>query len=75
MYTILVSMENRKQDGLMVVGIDFGTTYSGYWYSFRDEYNKDHSKIYSNSDWTSGDGLVTRKFTDWKVKYMYLIPI
>ena len=61
MYTILVNMEKKKQDALVVVGIDFGTTYSGYGYSFRDEYNKDHSKIYSNSDWTSGDGLATTK--------------
>jgi molecular chaperone DnaK (HSP70) len=61
MYTILVSMGKKKQDALVVVGIDFGTTYSGYGYSFRDEYNKDHSKIYSNSDWKSGDGLVTTK--------------
>jgi hypothetical protein len=40
---------------------DFGTTYSGYGYSFRDEYKKDHSKIYCNTDWKSGDGLVTTK--------------
>jgi molecular chaperone DnaK (HSP70) len=62
MYTILVSMEKKKkQDALVVVGIDFGTTYSGYGYSFRDEYNNDHSKIFSNSDWKSEDGLVTTK--------------
>ena len=54
-------MGKKKQDALVVVGIDFGTTYSGYGYSFRDEYNKDHNKIYSNSDWKSGDGLVTIK--------------
>jgi molecular chaperone DnaK (HSP70) len=61
MYTILVSMEKKKRDALVVVGIDFGTTYSGYGYSFRDEYKKDHSKIYCNTDWKSGDGLVTTK--------------
>jgi hypothetical protein len=33
MYTILVSMGKKKQDALVVVGIDFGTTYSGYGYS------------------------------------------
>jgi thioredoxin-related protein len=53
--------KKKKQDALVVVGIDFGTTYSGYGYSFRDEYNNDHSKIFSNSDWKSGDGLVTTK--------------
>ena len=61
MYTILVSMGKKKRDALVVVGIDFGTTYSGYGYSFRDEYKKDHSKIYCNTDWKSGDGLVTTK--------------
>jgi hypothetical protein len=61
MYTILVSMEKKKQHALVVVGIDFGTSYSGYGYSFRDGYKKDHSKIFSNSDWKSGDGLLTTK--------------
>jgi hypothetical protein len=54
-------MEKKKQDALVVVGIDFGTTYSGYGYSFRNEYQKDHSNIYSNAGWKSGDGLVTIK--------------
>jgi hypothetical protein len=36
MYTILVSMEKKKRDALVVVGIDFGTTYSGYGYSFQE---------------------------------------
>jgi len=60
MDTILGSMEKKKH-ALVVVGIDFGTTYSGYGFSFRDEYKRDHSKISSNSDWKSGDGLVTTK--------------
>lgn len=51
----------RKQNALVVVAIDFGTTYSGYAYSFRDEYKKDHTKIYSNENWQSGDGLITAK--------------
>jgi hypothetical protein len=42
------------------VGV-FVVTSPGYGYSFRDEYNNDHSKIFSNSDWESGDGLVTTK--------------
>jgi hypothetical protein len=61
MYTILVSMGKKKQNALVVVGIDFGTTYSGYGYSFRAEYKNDHSTISSDSDWKSGDGLVTIK--------------
>lgn len=59
-YVIEVDM-GRKQNALVVVAIDFGTTYSGYAYSFRDEYKKDHTKIYSNENWQSGDGLITAK--------------
>ncbi|CAC5384393.1 unnamed protein product [Mytilus coruscus] len=51
----------RKQDALVVVAIDFGTSYSGYAYSFREEYKKDHNQIYTNQNWKSGDGLVTLK--------------
>lgn len=51
----------KKSNALVVVAIDFGTTYSGYAYSFRSEYEKDHTKVYSNTDWRSGDGLVTPK--------------
>ncbi|XP_071157510.1 heat shock 70 kDa protein 12A-like [Mytilus edulis] len=51
----------KKGDALVVVAIDFGTTYSGYAYSFRAENEKDHTKVYSNSDWRSGDGLATTK--------------
>ena len=54
-------MGKKKQDALVVVGIDFGTTYSGYGYSFRDDYKKEHSQIYSNSNWKSGDGFATTK--------------
>lgn len=46
---------------LIVAAIDFGTTYSGYAYSFRDEYRRDPLKIYANSDWSDGSGLVTLK--------------
>ena len=40
----------------ITAAIDFGTTYSGYAYSY--EYNQD--KIYVNSNWSSGSNL-------WKV--------
>ena len=42
---------NRNLDNIeLVVGIDFGTTFSAYAYSYR--YEKD--KIFMNSDWPSG---------------------
>ena len=43
--------DRNLNDGIqLVVGIDFGTTYSAYAYSY--EYEKD--KIFINSDWPSG---------------------
>lgn len=36
---------------LVVAAIDFGTTYSGYAYSLRDDFNKDPLKILINQKW------------------------
>lgn len=46
---------------LIVAAIDFGTTYSGYAYSLKNEYKKDPLKIYANQDWSDGSCLVTLK--------------
>lgn len=51
----------RKEDALVVVAIDFGTTYSGFAYSFKDEYKKDHTKIKINTHWKSDCCLITPK--------------
>ena len=40
---------------LVVAAIDFGTTYSGYAFSFRHEYKKDPTKC-STFTWTAGSG-------------------
>ncbi|KAL3878558.1 hypothetical protein ACJMK2_030895 [Sinanodonta woodiana] len=46
---------------LLVAAIDFGTTYSGYAFSFRSEYDKDPCKIYTNV-WNAGSrGLASLK--------------
>ncbi|XP_052807091.1 heat shock 70 kDa protein 12A-like [Mya arenaria] len=50
-----------RKTRLVVAAIDFGTAYSGYAYSFLDEYKKDPFKIYANADWSDGTGLVTPK--------------
>lgn len=34
-----------KKDKLLVAAIDFGTTHSGYAYSLKHDYKKDHLKI------------------------------
>lgn len=44
-----------KKKALIVAAIDFGTTYSGYAYSFTDEYKKDPTKIHMNIKWHTGD--------------------
>jgi hypothetical protein len=56
----LLAIPGRKENALVVVAIDFGTTFSGYAYSVCEEYKKDQSKIYILT-WQSGDGLQTYK--------------
>lgn len=52
------TMAYRTRNHIVVVGIDFGTTYSGYAYSFRSDFIKDKTdhlnKIYTNN-WNCGD--------------------
>jgi hypothetical protein len=43
--------ENPKR--ILVAAIDFGTTYSGYAYSFAHEYEKDPTKA-SGKNWSAG---------------------
>jgi hypothetical protein len=46
---------------LLVAAIDFGTTYSGYAFSFKHEYDNDPLKVCSNN-WTAGSrSLVSLK--------------
>ena len=47
-------MAEGGSDILMVAAIDFGTTYSGYAYSLKGEYNKDKLNIHANQAWNSG---------------------
>ncbi|XP_053373619.1 heat shock 70 kDa protein 12B-like [Mercenaria mercenaria] len=51
----------RYKTKLIVAAIDFGTTYSGYAYSLKDEYQKDPLKIYTNQNWTDESGMITMK--------------
>ncbi|KAL3878672.1 hypothetical protein ACJMK2_031003 [Sinanodonta woodiana] len=46
-------MQSKKQK-VIVAAIDFGTTYSGYAFSFKHEYDKDPTKISTNQAWNSG---------------------
>jgi hypothetical protein len=39
---------------LMVVAIDFGTSYSGYAFSTRNDFQRDPLKIHVNQAWNSG---------------------
>ncbi|XP_033743555.1 heat shock 70 kDa protein 12A-like [Pecten maximus] len=43
-----------ESERLFVAAIDFGTTYSGYAFSFRHDYMKDPSKINTNQTWIAG---------------------
>lgn len=50
-----------RKDRLVVAAVDFGTTYSGYAFSFRSEYDIDPLKIQTNQNWIAGAGLVSEK--------------
>lgn len=52
------NIQQRKDhnDRFLVVAIDFGTTYTGYAFSFRHEYQRDRLKISTNI-WTHNVGL------------------
>lgn len=51
-----------KKDQLLIAAIDFGTTHSGYAFSFEDDYKVDPLKISTNPNWITGSsGLVSLK--------------
>ncbi|CAG2197919.1 unnamed protein product [Mytilus edulis] len=52
---------NSKENVLVVVAIDFGTTYSGWAYSFRKEYKENHTNIKTKGGWKNFDGQATEK--------------
>lgn len=47
-------MSTLSDEYLFVVAIDFGTTYSGYAFSSRDNFKKDPLKIIANQAWNAG---------------------
>ncbi len=47
-------MASLTEDYLFVAAIDFGTTYSGYAFSPRDDFKKDPLKIVANQAWNAG---------------------
>ena len=49
-----VEMGPIPGDILMVAALDFGTTYSGYAYSMKGEYEKDKLNVHTNQAWNSG---------------------
>ena len=42
------------QGKLLVAALDFGTTYSGYAFSFKHDYNRDPTLIRINQAWSPG---------------------
>lgn len=46
---------------LFVVGLDFGTTYSGYAFCSRHDYQQDPPKVFVNENWTAGGQGFSRK--------------
>lgn len=48
------SLGSDKKDKLLVAAIDFGTTYSGYAFSLKHDYQADPSKVSTNQNWFAG---------------------
>ena len=46
---------------LLSVAIDFGTTYSGYAFSTRGDFQTDPTKMYANEDWPAGTKGFSKK--------------
>lgn len=46
--------QSVKRQKLMVAAIDFGTTYSGYAFSFKEDYKNNPLQISINQSWTAG---------------------
>ncbi|KAL4230259.1 hypothetical protein ACF0H5_010645 [Mactra antiquata] len=53
--------EPLRSEHVMVVAIDFGTTYSGYAFSLGSEFESEPTKISSNKPWIASQGLVSHK--------------
>ena len=47
-------MATGKRDKTLVVSIDFGTTYSGYAFSFKDDYKENPTAVKTNQNWVAG---------------------
>ena len=47
-------MASLTENYLYVAAIDFGTTYSGYAFSLRDDFKKDPLNIVANQTWIAG---------------------
>lgn len=58
---VYVLIAGSKANAVIVAAIDFGTTFSGYAYSFRDEYKIDPTKIYMNINWITDNNFVSEK--------------
>lgn len=53
---------NSKKDKILVAAIDFGTTFSGYAFSFKHDYKDDPMNIKANNSWFAGSmSLVSLK--------------
>lgn len=44
-----------------MAAIDFGTTYSGYAFAFRHDFEADPPKIIANTSWVAGGHLISLK--------------
>lgn len=53
-----MSFRKSQSGRLVVAAIDFGTTYSGYAFSFSEDYEKDPTKVYAQTKWVAGSAAL-----------------
>ena len=55
------AVRKSRSDKTVVAAIDFGTTYSGYAFSFRHDYETEPPKVNANPSWVAGGNLMSLK--------------
>ena len=48
------TIASEKKEKMLVAAIDFGTTYCGYAFSFKHDYQNDPTKVSTNQNWVAG---------------------
>lgn len=57
----MATPRKSRSNKVVVAAIDFGTTYSGYAFAFRHDFENEPPKINCNTSWVAGGHLMSLK--------------